>query len=54
MKRIFTVVGEQVVGRVVTLARLWSRWYVSSALLAGIGIFIGYLISLSSFPVGPR
>ncbi|MCH8088325.1 MAG: S49 family peptidase, partial [Chloroflexi bacterium] len=54
MKRIFIVVGEQVVGRVATLARLWPRWYVSSALLAGIGIFIGYLILVIFLPGRPQ
>ena len=54
MKRTFIVVGEQVVGRVATLTGLWSRWYVSSALLAGIGIFIGYLILVIFLPGRPQ
>ncbi len=40
--------------RLAVLGRLWSRWYISSVILAGVGIFIGFLILVIFFPGKPQ
>ncbi len=54
MNRSLISLRGQALGRVAVLARLWPRWYISSVLLAGIGIFIGYLILVIFLPGRPQ